>query len=214
MAYSFNGSSQYLNVASAPVTAAPLTIAVWFFSTSTTAQQGIATICNSVGDVGFRIQAFGSLATDPIRVNALNTGAANGATDTSTAYTANIWQHACGVYTSATSRTAYLNGGGATTNTLDVTPPSVDRIHIGAVRNVSAPSNFFIGRLAEIGIWNAALTQGEVIALANGVSCSKIRSGNLVFYAPLIRDLVDIRGGRIIGNNGAAPVIDHPRIYM
>ncbi len=66
---------------------------------------------------------------------------------------------------------------------------------------------------AEVGIWNAALTAAEVAALAKGMTCDKVRPQSLVFYAPLVRDLVDQKGGLTITNNNGATVANHPRIY-
>ncbi len=45
------------------------------------------------------------------------------------------------------------------------------------------------------------------------MTCDKIRPQNLVFYSPLVRDLIDARGGRAITNNNGATVANHPRIY-
>ena len=69
------------------------------------------------------------------------------------------------------------------------------------------------GRIAEVGIWNAALTQPEIASLANGMTCDKVRPQSLVFYAPLIRTLQDLKGGLTITNNNTATVADHPRVY-
>ena len=66
---------------------------------------------------------------------------------------------------------------------------------------------------AEVGIWSAALTQPEIAALAKGMTCDKIRPQSLVFYAPLVRDLNDQKGGLAITNNNGATVANHPRIY-
>ena len=77
----------------------------------------------------------------------------------------------------------------------------------------SGNQNFFNGLLAEVGIWNAALSPAEIASLAKGVTCDKIRPQNLVFYAPLIRDLLDQKGGKTITNNNGATVANHPCIY-
>lgn len=68
-------------------------------------------------------------------------------------------------------------------------------------------------RSAEVGIWNVALTAAEVASLAKGMTCDKIRPQNLVFYAPLVRDLQDTKGGLTITNNNTATVANHPRVY-
>jgi hypothetical protein len=40
-----------------------------------------------------------------------------------------------------------------------------------------------------------------------------VRSRDLSFYAPMVRNLQDLRGGLAITNNNTATVADHPRIY-
>jgi len=69
------------------------------------------------------------------------------------------------------------------------------------------------GLIAEVGIWNVALTVAEIASLAKGITCDKVRPQSLVFYAPLVRDLSDQKGGRAITNNNGATVANHPRIY-
>jgi hypothetical protein len=76
------------------------------------------------------------------------------------------------------------------------------------------PSNIFANCLiAEVGIWNAALTADEIASLADGMTCDKVRPQSLVFYVPLVRDLQDVRGGLSITNNNTATVANHPRVY-
>ena len=69
------------------------------------------------------------------------------------------------------------------------------------------------GLIAEVGIWNVALTAEEIASLADGMTCDKVRPQSLVFYAPLVRDLQDQKGGLTITNNNGATVANHPRIY-
>lgn len=83
-----------------------------------------------------------------------------------------------------------------------------------ATRTVGGAAGlFFTGRVAEVGIWNVALTAAEIASLADGMTCDKVRPQSLVFYAPLVRDLQDVRGGLTITNNNAATVATHPRVY-
>ena len=76
-----------------------------------------------------------------------------------------------------------------------------------------ASIQYMNGQIAEVGIWNAALTAAEVASLAKGMTCDKVRPQNLVFYAPLVRNLVDVKGGLTITNNNTATVAAHPRVY-
>ena len=69
------------------------------------------------------------------------------------------------------------------------------------------------GQMAEVGIWNVALTDAEIASLADGMTCDKVRPQSLVFYAPLVRELIDARGGLTITNNNTATVAAHTRVY-
>jgi hypothetical protein len=149
---------------------------------------------------------------DPVRFFASNITAGFAIADTTSGYTANTWNHACGVATSATSRTVYLNGGSAATNAVNVSPVRLTTLAIGS-RFVSSYGGFANALIAEVGIWNAALTADEIASLAKGMNCDKVRPQSLVFYAPLVRDLIDAKGGLTITNNNGATVANHPRVY-
>ena len=88
----------------------------------------------------------------------------------------------------------------------------MDRLGVGAFVRGNV-SGFYNGQAAEVGIWNVALTDAEIASLADGMTCDKVRPQSLVFYAPLIRDLQDVRGGLTITNNNGATVANHPRVY-
>jgi hypothetical protein len=127
----------------------------------------------------------------------------------------NTWYHVAGVYESATSRKAYINGSNesaANDNSNSVTPSGVNLLIIGGRFNTTI-GGYFTGDIAEVGIWNVALTASEIASLAKGMTCDKIRPQSLVFYAPLVRDLIDAKGGRTITNNNGATVANHPRVY-
>lgn len=62
-------------------------------------------------------------------------------------------------------------------------------------------------------MWNVALTAAEIASLADGMTCDKVRPQSLVFYAPLVRDLIDVTGGEIFTNTNGATVANHPRVY-
>lgn len=217
MAYTFNGSSQYIS-ATHPVADVPLTLACWFKSNSATGQ-GLVNI-SSLGGNNYRVQLQANLAAKPLRatqqgLNSSNS-AATGTAESTTGYTAGDWAHACGVFASITSRTVYLNGDGSATDTTQITTSSaaIDRLWIGANSNSAGPALYCDGSIAEVGVWNVALTAAEVAILATGASPTLVRPQSLVFYAPLIRDLVDLRGGLSLTNNNTATASDHSRVYL
>ena len=78
---------------------------------------------------------------------------------------------------------------------------------------IPGSTTVFDGQIAEVGAWDVALTAAEIASLAKGITCDKARPQSLKFYAPLIRDLQDVKGGLTITNNNGATVADHPRVY-
>lgn len=204
MAYDFSGSSQDISFASVPVTAAPLTMAFWGNMDAASSNENAVSISDAASNNFFAIR----FNNRNIQARTSASGTVSNAT-TSTQLTLNTWFHAAGVYSSDSLRTAYLNAGGAGTNTNTRTPSGIDRGNIGS----RTSDNFINGRLAEVGIWNAALTVEELQMLTDGFTCNQVRPQSLVFYAPLIRDLSDLAQGRTLTNNNGATVDIHPRIY-
>jgi len=211
MAYAFNGSTQYLSTASSPASGSPLTIAAWvrpngsFASRTLTVGVNAGTHRNQIGvnTAAGQLQAVsvGSGGVVLSQIDNVNTIASG------------VLCHVGGVFTSASSRTAYLDGVAGTTNTSNVgSQNTADTITVGAGWSTTI-GVYFAGDIAEVGVWNVALTAAEIASLARGFTCDRVRPQSLVFYAPLIRDLVDLSGGRTITNNNTATVANHPRVY-
>jgi hypothetical protein len=214
MAYQFaSASTQWLSTASAPATGSPMTIAAWG-KTSSTQGQVLVAIGDNSGTHRNQLQfAAGATVFTP-RAVAIGQTATGQATGTSNSVNGQ-WNHGCGVFTSTTSRTIFFNGASEATNTTDTgTPNAATAINIGARTASNAAGLYFNGDLADVGIWNVALTAAEIASLAKGMACDKVRPQSLVFYAPLARDLIDVRGGRTITNNNTATVANHTRIYQ
>ena len=217
MAYAFTSANQrWLSTASSPVSDVPLTLCCWA-NTSAAALGGLVSVGSETGsstDHYYRLAINGLGA-----INALSsdgtTNAADAATST-TSYSNNTWFHAAAVFTANNSRTIYLNAGGNATNTNsnDVLINENTHVRIGR-RHLTAGNviGFFTGNVAEVGIWNVALTAAEIACLADSMTCDKVRPQSLVFYAPLLRDLIDYKGGLTLTNNNGATVANHPRVY-
>lgn len=209
MAAVFNGSSSYLEEAAAGVTAAQLTLAGWFNFSNITADHCIVSVCDSGSATNyFHVVAAGSVAGDPIQA-AARSNSANGFTATSTGYSANTWQHAAGVFSSTTGRASYLNAGSSGSNSTSVTPANLNRTGIG-VRNGSSRTAFAAGMIAEVAIWNVALTTAELEALAAGHPPHKVRLAGLVRYWPLVNNTICMISGTSLTNTGVT-FTTHPR---
>ena len=81
-------------------------------------------------------------------------------------------------------------------------------LRLGAYSDGSA--EYWDGRIAEFAIWNRILTAAEAAILGDGFSPAFIPNG-LVFYAPMIRGLQDLKSGNV-GTATNAVVYPHPRI--
>jgi len=101
--------------------------------------------------------------------------------------TANEWNHVCGVWANATSRSVYIHGGNKTTNVTNATIVNIDNLKIGVSAD-STPFGYFDGNIAEAAIWGVALTDEDVAILAKGYSPLFVKPSGLVGYWPLIRD--------------------------
>ena len=140
----------------------------------------------------------------------------------STTATEGVWSHILGVWTTTSSRTAYLNGGGAVTNTDEEVTDSLSRVGIGVLYD-STLSSYAQSIIAEVVIWNVALTAGEALALSTGVYPTSVRPGAVVSYWPIYGFLSpepDLGGGQrdmaLVNTPAAAnhaPVVPYSRRF-
>lgn len=209
MAYDFDGTDDYIEATSAAVTAVPISMSAWFNTSNITNSLTVMSIASSTGSHRWGIRTGGSFAGDPVGAYTQN-GATIVAADTTTGYSANTWHHAGAVFTANNSRTAYIDGGSSATNTNSVTPSAalVNRTTIGSSWTGGARV-YWPGKIAEVGIWNVALDDAEIEALAEGIRPSLVRPQNLVFYAPLVREVIDYRGLSLTTSGAVVDI--HPR---
>jgi hypothetical protein len=216
MAYDFNGTNQTITAAVANVTAEPLTIAAWFYPTRNTARTVIASIADTNISAGpfFALVEDGAKAGDPICATKFSQTSDVFEAVSTTGFSTNAWNHGCAVFASTTSRTVYLNGGGANTNTgsRPADAQTVDKTAIGCLGRLTNAA-FFQGRVAEVGIWDIDLSAQDALALSRGMTCDKVRPDRLVFYAPLIRNIQELTSALTLTNVNTATVADHPRVY-
>jgi hypothetical protein len=222
MARSFNGSSDYYSRTSAVINAVPMTFSCWFNSTAfpgganvlgmVSIWTGLATNhrwnmgINSSGQstAGTRSSISGSA----ISINSTTTG---------------TWNHAVARYVANNDRNAVLNGdivNMGTDSTVVNVNTGVNRTGIAITHDQGGtPTALFNGQIAEVAIWNVALSDDNVVALSRRKSPLLVRRGALRFYAPLIR----LADERILGETltaGGSPTIqphigiEYPRHKM
>lgn len=191
MARAFNGSSDYLNSNSSPITGVPVTYSAWVFIDTL---PGTATNDDvlSVGDsastttilrLELRNAAGDTKPTMTLRTTASQISQAEGTTVLSTGF----WFHMLGTVDSSGVAKIFYNGTNeATGATPGGTSLTLNRTTIGARTNLT--ENFITSKIAECAIWNRVLAAVEISALAKGYSPLFIRNG-LVFYKELVRDI-------------------------
>lgn len=212
MARNFNGSSDYIEGALA--LSYPFSVAGWFRSTSITTTQIIACAGNLTGadDDRTTLQAAGGAAGDPVRCSAVTNGGSAASVDSTTGYTANVWYHACMSCLSSTSRSVYINGGSKATTLGSRAMTGLNTFTIGAQRSAGSLGNYFSGDLAELAVWDSALSDADALSLGTGFKPFRVATSSLIFYAPLIRGVQDVVGGVALTTSGTT-VTAHPRVY-
>ena len=211
MSYDLNGTSQWIgNASSSPIAnvSTGVTLACW--AQPDVVANVLINLSDSVGTNG-AIRLI--MLTTGTRATSVVSGT-NAFADTTTGTPSiGTWGHHCAVYSSA-ARSSFFNGANKVTTTATSNPTGFTRLQIGARRAASAVDTFFNGRIAEVGIWNVVLSDDEIDSLAKAISCASIRPQNLIFYAPLVREIVDLRANFTLSNNGTATVANHTRIYI
>ncbi len=172
------------NLVSAPVTAAPFSISAHCYPTTDGVNEltVIQMQDKDVDDNYWQLGIWGGDANNPARFRSVSGGAGADA-DVSSIITFDAWNHIGAVETSATDHRVYCNGStGQDTNSR--TPANADSVTIGR-QGDSTPGDEFEGRLAEVAVWDVALTADEMNALRFGANPLKMRRANLVGYWPL-----------------------------
>lgn len=186
-ALDFDGSNDFASIDSSEVTGTPVTICCWVQPETVS---GITTIFSLVASSGGHYHSIRG-DTDNDRVDArTSTGSPGAASTTGSVLTSNAWHHACGVFASSTSRTAYVDGGNSATNTDSITPNTIDRTKMGAFTTDNIVWN---GDLAECGLWNIALSAENVATLADGFAPPCVRRDALLAYWPIVRETTTAR---------------------
>lgn len=121
----------------------------------------------------------------------------------------NTWYHVAAVLSSGTF-SIYTDGVFRQNGTITL-GTSGTTFFIGAGSGGALP---LIGRIAEVAKYNGALSATDIASLAKGLSPKVVRRRNLDFYAPLVREVRDIRNALALTDTGPTTVSDHPRSYI
>lgn len=203
--------STVLENTSPVVTAVPISMAGWFNSDSVANTNSC--IVSVGGDNGSERHEW-ELSRNRDDLYALTADAGGFSLATTTGgFLVDTWNHGCAVFAANNDRRAYLNGGNKGTESTARTPnPAyIDRNRIAQRRLDDWPWD---GELAEVGIWNIALTDDDVYSLSRGFSPLLIKPDNLVLYFPMIRGVYkDLVAGLTFTKAGAGVTVSpHCRV--
>lgn len=176
---------KYAIYSGAVVSATPLTMAAWMYPLNVTEDHYPIGISAASGLNNWGIALYGNytgFGTDKVAAFCDDGTPPAGYAVASGSFTANSWQHVCGVFTSSTSRTCYRDGGNSGSDTTNRTP-TCNRTMVGALM-ANGTAYGATCRIAEAAFWSAALTAAEVASLAQGVCPLDIRPASLVAYYP------------------------------
>jgi len=210
-----SAGEEYVVAEAQTITAKPVTISAWVKSTTIAISQTVVCLLKwATQDEYLLLQLRGAVAGDPAA--ALEYATAWKLAESSTGYTVNTWHHIAATFVSSTERSVWIDGGSKITNTdeQNVNFTLLDRIYIGAHK---VDSGFFDGKLAEVAIWNAELTDAQILDLANGNVPVNIESDNLRAYWKLL-DSYRLTAGNMVhltvGNGTPSFSSDHPSVIF
>lgn len=180
----FNGTSDFLEVTgqSAFIGSSPFTVSVWVkpssFSTNAVA-------------VGYGTASphseYWCLFTNTSGTGLLERSVSSSTDTTGGTLSTGSWQHMAAVVSSDASALIYVNGVAGTADTTAQTLANQSVISVGRVVISGTGLDFYAGQIAEVAIWNTALTGTQVGNLFNagsGIGTNPINTSvaNLVGY--------------------------------
>jgi hypothetical protein len=211
MARSFDGTNDSVSINSALVTV-PFTFACWVKVASGPTDNTAAMSMGRTGSAAhlhwLTLGYEGNPSAPRVRMCAIAGGSTAAAVST-TGLTFNTWHHICGIAYATNSRAAFLNGGSKGTNSTTVNPTSMGQMIIGAMRYNGTLEEYFNGLIAIPAIWDVALTDDEVLSLAQGTRPDLVRPESLVSYQLFDPRILDIQG-HAWTNSGSTDSFDDP----
>lgn len=154
-----DGSTSLMTFASdVPSLAAPITIAAWVRILATGTQLAIGAIESSPFSSYMQIDRS---SLNVFRAVTRTAGPTFGVATGTTTTTVGLYYHVCGVFRSTTSRSIFVNGRAEATNTTSNNPASLVDVQVGCLN----AGTFMNGNVADLRIYNRALTDAEVRSL-------------------------------------------------
>lgn len=218
MAYDFDGIDDYVQTVGPALYAPPITLSCWFnVDVVPTAARCLCALSETtVGGAGGTTanHSVMLLATSNNFVTArasVNNG--NNSSTTTNQWTAGTWSHALGLFATSSNRIPCLDGVIGTNSAGTRAAINLDCVLVGRNSGGTYSGNLPLnGKVAEVAVWTATLTESEIVALSKGAKPTSIRPTDLAFYLPLVREIGDVCNVDAVTASGAVASI-HPRRY-
>lgn len=213
MAVNLNGSTDFLAIASGlGITAYPFTVLFWFRVANLTADmRGVELRASGDGDT-FAINFLGATAGDPLTARSTNQGvntaeASTGASGIATG----AWYQGGARWIDSGNRQVILNGSASGGTIIGVSASFPNNTYFGA--NNNGAGLFWNGDLAGLAVWDANLTDGEIVGHSRGIAARRIRPQSLRAYVPGVRSIQQLMSaGAAVTATGTTPA-DHHRSF-
>ena len=162
----------------------PFTISIWIKLAIIDQFQWVAAFAGTAAN------RYHSISIDSDNTATMNSRGANGAMVIKTVATVStgVWFHQCGVWADDNDRRLYLNGANKVTDNRMPGAGTMSHFDLGIAQSGGTGSHSastLDGDFAELAIYDVALTDDEVAAIANRTNPNRIRRPNLVHYYPL-----------------------------
>lgn len=182
-------ASNLLRYGGAVVSAVPLSMCCWgYTSVSPGVAQAALGVFNSASANQRNLFRLGLTSTLAVGAYVADGAAQSNVTSSATA-SLNTWFHMAGTWSGANLVVTYLNGGSRASGTLSRTPSGLDRTSMGRQDNAGTDISWAsggTGYLAWPAIWNIALSDTDIAALAKGADPRLIHPEALIAFWPLL----------------------------
>lgn len=211
----FNGSSQNFTYSGAWCTSYPCTIFGWVWHDVLPTVDGDEHLyCTQRKTSDDFVTLRGDDTSNQLQLN-LRQGAGGVSVCSSVnTLTANAWQSVAGIMTSATDRTCVLQGDWANrgTTTTNVSWPASDDMTAVTVGRWPVGADWMNGRIGLIAVWHAALVQGEIKALHNGVSPYRIRPNDIAYLYSFAKEGTGDSEPNLVAGSATLSPVGNPGI--
>ena len=164
----------------------PLSLACWFWTTNQGTNQMLMGLYDNAESTSHIADLYYRSVDDTIRARSFAPVPTFGRAISTSTLQDETWTHCGGRFVSTTERSVYFQGVNENTDTTSSDPTTPNVFDIGR-QGDSSPANWMDGVIAEIGIWDVALTDAEFAEM--GVHYKSplfIRPENLFgYYAPI-----------------------------